>query len=47
MNIGKTLFAQLMDFLALSHGLLRAMVATLGCGRFAAPSNTERWRSRN
>jgi hypothetical protein len=49
-NVGKTLFAQLMDFLPWStfaRGLLRATAAMLGCERCAAPSNTARWHSRN
>jgi hypothetical protein len=49
MNIGKTVRPASWIFCleALSHGLLRATVATLGCEHFAAPSNTQRWRSRN
>ena len=48
-NIGKTLFAQLMDFLPWSNlrGLLPATVATPGSERCVVPSNTARWRSRN
>ena len=46
MNTGKTLFAQVMEFLPwkTSAGLLRATAATAGFGRSVAASNTEPWR---
>ncbi len=43
MNIGKTLFAQLMDFLpwsTFSTGLSHAMKATAPCERCLAPHST-------
>ncbi len=49
MYTGKTLFSQLMDFVPWTTFARswRAMAATAGCGRCPAPSNIERWRSRN
>ena len=41
MNTGKTLFAQLMNFLP----GLRSLAAITGSGRFPAPSNTGPWPS--
>jgi hypothetical protein len=48
-NIGKTLFAQLMDFLPWSTftRIVARYGGDAGCERCAVPSNTERWRSRN
>ena len=47
MNTGKTLFAQLMDFLhgLLSRGSSTGMAAITESGRFPAPSNTGPWPS--
>ena len=47
MNTGKTLFAQLMDFLPWTtlRGSSTGMAAITGSGRFPAPSNTGPWPS--
>ena len=47
MNTGKTLFAQLMDFLSMDyfHADRRPVAAITGSGRFPAPSNTGPWPS--
>ena len=50
MNAGRTLFAQLMDFLPWST--FARVVARYGgdrrvCGRFPAPNSIARWRSRS
>ena len=49
MNIGKTLFAQLMDFLPWSTfaRIVARYGGDAGSERFVVPSNTARWRSRN
>ena len=47
MNTGKTLFAQLMDFLPWTTftRIVDRMAAITGSGRFPAPSNTGPWPS--
>ena len=47
MNTGKTLFAQLMDFLPWTTftRIVTGMAAITGSGRFPAPSNTGPWPS--
>ena len=49
MNTGKTLFAQMIDFLPWKTfgRIVARMMATAGCARSVAASNIGRWRSPN
>ena len=49
MNIGKTLFAQIMDFLPWKtfHRIVGVTAATIASGGSRAPSNSGVWPSRS